>query len=328
MNNKEYTVSEVIDSFGMNKHTWLMFMLLALAMILDGYDFMVVNSTNMFVAHTFWPDNPNPGALMGSLTTWGLLGMVIGGAIGGIPLVYGIVLFFLMKETPHWYANAGRFDDAVKVLADIERVSLGTETKRDPSCLVVPPRPKKTTPSVLFSSKYIIGTCAIWSLYFVGQFCVYGMNAWLPAWFSGIGYSPSEAVALRPLSCSEASRAWRHSKPIGGTTNWSLVVLVLIVPFVLGFICALLFVRDTNGKSMDQLANEATGDELSGTAPFAIMLAIVVILFSLCIVCPLAISGWSKLPIALPLMATGMLLPFAFFFIFGGKQLAKNAGKK
>ena len=45
MNNKEYTVSEVIDSFGMNKHTWLMFMLLALAMILDGYDFMVVNST-------------------------------------------------------------------------------------------------------------------------------------------------------------------------------------------------------------------------------------------------------------------------------------------
>lgn len=115
---------------------------------------------------------------------------------------------------------------------------------------------------------------------------------------------------------------------VGGTTNWSLVVLVLIVPFVLGFICALLFVRDTNGKSMDQLANEATGDELSGTAPFAIMFAIVVILFSLCIVCPLAISGRSKLPIALPLMATGMLLPFAFFFIFGGKQLAKGAGRK
>lgn len=84
---------------------------------------------------------------------------------------------------------------------------------------------------------------------------------------------------------------------IGGTTNWSLVVLVLIVPFVLGFICALLFVRDTNGKSMDQLANEATGDELSGTAPFAIMLAIVVILFSLCIVCPLAIRDGPNPPL-------------------------------
>lgn len=84
---------------------------------------------------------------------------------------------------------------------------------------------------------------------------------------------------------------------IGGTTNWSLVVLVLIVPFVLGFICALLFVRDTNGKSMDQLANEATGDELSGTAPFTIMLAIVVILFSLCIVCPLAIRDGPNSPL-------------------------------
>lgn len=241
MNNKEYTVSEVIDSFGMNKHTWLMFMLLALAMILDGYDFMV---GGWVVAGLV--ANPICNAevpLLGDFTNavtyiattaagetveqtmyanWRLCYL-----IGGIPLVYGIVLFFLMKETPHWYANAGRFDDAVKVLADIERVSLGTETKRDPSCLVVPPRPKKTTPSVLFSSKYIIGTCAIWSLYFVGQFCVYGMNAWLPAWFSGIGYSPSEAVALRPLSCSEASRAWQHSKPSEEpqTGRWSYLCL-------------------------------------------------------------------------------------------------------
>lgn len=60
----------------------------------------------------------------------------------------------------------------------------------------------------------------------------------------------------------------------------------------------------------------------TGTKPFAIMIAIIVILFALCIVCPLAISGWSKLPIALPLMATGMLLPFVFFFIFGGRQLS------
>ena len=84
MGNKEYSISEVIDSFGLTKNTWTVFILLAFAMILDGYDFMIVNSTNLFVAHTFWPDNPNPGVLMGSLTTWGLLGMVIGGAIGGI----------------------------------------------------------------------------------------------------------------------------------------------------------------------------------------------------------------------------------------------------
>ena len=84
MNGKEFTVSEVVDHLGVNGHTWLMFFLMIFAMIFDGYDFMVVNTTNLFVAHTFWPDNPNPGALMGSLTTWGLLGMVLGGAVGGI----------------------------------------------------------------------------------------------------------------------------------------------------------------------------------------------------------------------------------------------------
>lgn len=127
MNNKEYTVSEVIDSFGMNKHTWLMFMLLALAMILDGYDFMVVNSTNMFVAHTFWPDNPNPGALMGSLTTWGLLGMVIGGAIGGIlsdrigrkKMLIIAVMFYGFFTLPQAFSNDLAFFAAFRLIAGL-----------------------------------------------------------------------------------------------------------------------------------------------------------------------------------------------------------------
>lgn len=127
MNNKEYTVSEVIDSFGMNKHTWLMFMLLALAMILDGYDFMVVNSTNMFVAHTFWPDNPNPGALMGSLTTWGLLGMVIGGAIGGIlsdrigrkKMLIIAVMFYGFFTLPQAFSNDLAFFATFRLIAGL-----------------------------------------------------------------------------------------------------------------------------------------------------------------------------------------------------------------
>lgn len=57
-------------------------------------------------------------------------------------------------------------------------------------------------------------------------------------------------------------------------------------------------------------------------------MCIVVILFALCIICPLAIPNWSKLPIALPLMACGMLLPFLFFFVLGGKQLIAEKVKK
>ena len=80
MSDKEFTVSEVIDSFGLNAHTWRVFVLLACSMIFDGYDFMIVNSTNTYLAASFGVS----GAAMGSLTTWGLLGMVIGGACGGI----------------------------------------------------------------------------------------------------------------------------------------------------------------------------------------------------------------------------------------------------
>ena len=561
MDNKEFTVSEVIDSIGISSHTWIVFVLLAFAMIFDGYDYMVVNSTNLFIAHTFWPDNPNPGTLMGSLTTWGLLGMVLGGAVGGIlsdkigrkktlviavmfyglftlpqafagdyaffcafrliagfgvgscipvvttvfsesmpskqrgifvtfgmafmvvgwvlaglvanpicnavnpiipgvteevtyvladggtatmyanwrlcyligaiPLIYGIVLIFAMHETPHWYANSGNLEMACKRLTQIEQATRHTTHEYDPSLLVVPPKPAKVGPSVLFSSKYIVGTASIWTAYFVGQFCVYGMNTWLPTWFTGIGYSASDAVTLQTLnnvgailsniSVGFVSDAWGRKKTLGfswlfcivaiiicsifvapgnfvlcvglmllfgfalnfaitavqpmmpeayptsvrntgvswcqafarfggaasgivlgglagmtmfmnaqGGTNWSMLVLVLIIPFVLGFICCVWFGKETVGKTMDQLAEEEAklaNPDTDGNGRFIGMLVVIAILFVLCIICPIAVAGWSKLPAALPLMAIGVLLPFLYFFIFAGAQVAKDKKK-
>ena len=559
MNNKEFTVSEVIDSFGLTKFTWTTFFLLLFAQIFDGYDFMIVNSTNMYVASTFWPETVGATALMGSLTTWGLLGMVIGGAVGGImsdkigrkkmlilavmfygvftlpqafapnyavfaafrliagfgvgscipivttcfselipskyrgtfvacgmagmvmgwvlagliavpicttatpilggfteqvtylttdasgatveavmyanwrvcyligaiPVLYGILLIFAMHETPHWYANAGKYEEAVAALAYIEKAGKGTETQRDPNMIVVPPKPASTTPNVLFSKKFIVGTCAIWATYFVGQFCVYGMNAWLPTWFKGIGYSPAEAVqlqtwnnfaailsnfsvgymsdkigrkrnlagawlfcivaivicsvfvapgnfvfcialmllfgfalnyaitAVQPLMPEQYPTALRNTGvawcqafarfggsassvvlgaiagmamfqlPEGGT-NWASVVLVLIIPFVLGFVCTMLFVKETGGKSMDELMAEAGGETDNGMVPFAVMLVIVAFLAVACIVCPLVIDGFNKTAYALPMMATGLLLPFVHFFIFGAPVALKK----
>ena len=117
--------------------------------------------------------------------------------IGGIPVLYAIFLAFAMRETAHWYANTGQTEKAIEVLAEFEKKSVGTSTKRDPNAIIIPPRPEKTTPNVLFSKKFIVGTSAIWTVCFVGQFCVYGMNAWLPTWFKSIGYSASDAVALQ-----------------------------------------------------------------------------------------------------------------------------------
>jgi len=42
-----------------------------------------------------------------------------------------------------------------------------------------------------------------------------------------------------------------------GVTNWSSLVLVLIIPLALGFICTMLFVqRETKGKTMDTIQEE------------------------------------------------------------------------
>ena len=562
MDKRVFTVSEVIDSIGISSHTWVVFVLLAFAMIFDGYDFMIINSTNLFVAHTFWPDNPNPGALMGSLTTWGLLGMVLGGAVGGIisdrigrkktlvvavifyglftlpqafandivffavfrliagfgvgscipvvttvfsesmpskqrgvfvtfgmafmvvgwvlaglvanpicntptpiipglcnevtyaladggtatmyanwrlcyligalPVVYGIVLIFCMHETPHWYANSGNKEMACERLTQIEQATRHTAHEYDPNLLIVPPKPEKVGPTVLFSSKFIVATAAIWTAYFIGQFCVYGMNAWLPAWFTDIGYSASDAVTLQTLNnvgailsnisvgfvsdkvgrkrtlgfswlfcivaivicslfvapnsfvlciglmllfgfalnfaitavqpmmpeayptairntgvswCQAFARFGGSASSIvlggiagmalfqtaAGTTNWSMVVLVLIVPFVLGFVCCVLFAKETVNKTMDQLAAEEAklgNSETDGGARFWLMIVVALVLAVLCIVCPLAIPDWSSIPAALPLMAVGILLPFVYFFVFAGMQLAKDKSKR
>ena len=588
MDNKEWTISEVIDSFGINGHTWLMFVLLGLANIFDGYDFMIVNSTNSYLAASFGLIDYNTmtvnSAQMGSLTTWGLLGMVIGGAVGGamsdrigrkkmliiavifyglftlpqafsnslgffavwrlvagfgvgscipivttcfsetipsqhrgvfvtfgmafmvagwviaglvsapictaptsilgdftgneillangqtylenwrvcyligaLPIIYGIILVFAMHETPHWYANSGQKEKAVQALADIEKKHHnGQVTERDPNLLVVPPKPANVGPNVLFSKKFIVGTAAIWTTYFVGQFCVYGMNAWIPTWFQAMGYSAQDSVNLQtwnnfaailsnvsvgfvsdrigrkknlaaswiacivviivcsmvitydpenskmvlyvalmllfgfalnyaitavqplmpesyPTAIRNTGVAWCQAfARFGGSGSsivlgafataftmenpalsnpdavaaaalagkdlapvipaWSTVVLTLCIPFALGFICTLLFVRETGGKTMDQLAAEASGGDEgdTGTTLFAIMMVIVALLAVLCIVLPLCppdmFGGmpFSKTPMALPLMATGMLLPFLFFFIFAGPLAIKQ----
>ena len=564
---KEFTVSEVIDSFGINGHTWLMFVLLGLANIFDGYDFMVVNSTNTYLAASFGLIDWSTGAAvvnsaaLGSLTTWGLLGMVLGGACGGImsdklgrkkmliiacffygiftlpqafsqslgffaafrliagfgvgscipvvttcfsetipskhrgvfvtfgmafmvagwvlaglvagwicghtapmiegwcapikiangtetfenwricyligalPVLYAIALIFLMHETPHWYANNGQNEKAVEALKILAKNAgrLDEAEHLDPNALVIPPKPSKTSVNILFSKKFIVGTAAIWTTYFVGQFCVYGMNAWIPTWFQGVGYTAQQSVmlqtwnnvaaiasnvtvgfvsdrigrkknlclswilcivaiilcsvfivddpeqtkfvlyiilmllfgfclnyaitAVQPLMPEQYPTALRNTgvawcqafarfggsassivlgfiaaQPFfasaSGAPEWSKVVLVLIIPFVLAEICSLLFVRETGGKSMDELAAETAGDDTdTGMVPFIVMMACAIFLAVLCIVCPLAVAGWKANPMAMPLDLIALLLPFVIFFIFAGPQAVKNRAK-
>ncbi len=44
-NVKNITISEAIDSLGVNKFTWSVFFFLGMSMVFDGYDSMVVSYT-------------------------------------------------------------------------------------------------------------------------------------------------------------------------------------------------------------------------------------------------------------------------------------------
>lgn len=75
-----YSISSVIDSFGVNKFTWFIFFFLGASMVFDGYDYMIVSYTMKAIKETW----NLTGVQTGSLTSWSLIGLVIGGAISGI----------------------------------------------------------------------------------------------------------------------------------------------------------------------------------------------------------------------------------------------------
>jgi MFS family permease len=351
---RKFSVSDVIDSLGINAFTWIMFTFLGFAMIFDGYDFMVASQTTANVANTLQHfvaiggnaadtsivsvagGKASLSALGASISSWGLLGMVIGGAVGGIlsdkigrkktlvlaiifygaftlpqayatdfwfyaatrliagfgvgscipvvttcfsetipsknrgvfvtfgmafmvlgwvlagvvvttlngihdpitipfaseamsqvysltgadgtvlegqtqnwrmayligvlPVLYGVLLAFLMKETPHWYANNGYPEKAIESLQNSIRLSGRNLGTLDPANLIIPPKVKSASPKVLFSKQFLVATAAIWTLYFIGQVFVYGLNPWMVPMMTGFEYTPADASAMQTFN--------------------------------------------------------------------------------------------------------------------------------
>ncbi|MDR0857942.1 MAG: MFS transporter [Oscillospiraceae bacterium] len=113
--------------------------------------------------------------------------------IAFIPFIYGVFLFFRMRESPYWLASKGRKAEAVEELKRIEKSARGTVSVYDPNYLEVPVAPKRTGPGALFSKKYIRVTAGVWLTYFCGCFLIYGLNAWAPTLMQDKGFELSSA---------------------------------------------------------------------------------------------------------------------------------------
>lgn len=347
-----YTVSDILDSFKVNRFTWSMFILLGLAMMFDGYDYMIVSYTLAPAASSLGV--AGNAVLTGSLSSWSIFGLILGCAISGIlsdrfgrkktlagsvfiyalltlpqafaqdfmffavfrvfagiglgaciptvttcfaestptnrraifvtfgmaflvagwvvaglvgnaitnapaeiipgfanwrlcyvigaiPMVYAVILFFVMRDTPHWLASKGRKQDAIRRLGEIERMAFGHSDLTDglvAESLTVPPKPKKTGPSALFSKSYIMITCALWFGYFFGQVVIYGLNAWLPTMMAVVTQDPvtgaglatwqNAAAILSNVTCGLISEAIGRKRAlmVGWVASFLIIALV------------------------------------------------------------------------------------------------------
>ncbi len=159
--------------------------------------------------------------------------------IGAIPLLYSILLAFIMHDTPHWLASKNRKEDTLTRLRQIEKMGTGRTDIVDTlnaQDLIIPPKPVKTGPLALFSKKYIFATCAVWSGYFLGQVIVFGLNLWLPTMMTAVTGDPvtgaglavwqNGAAILANASCGFISEALGRKKSL--MLGWIVAFVVII----------------------------------------------------------------------------------------------------
>jgi MFS transporter, AAHS family, 4-hydroxybenzoate transporter len=107
---KSFSISEVMDSFGVNKFTWHVFFFLGMAMVFDGYDYMIVSYTMPQIAKEWALSKIQTG----SLSSWSLFGLIIGGACAGIisdkigrrKTLYGSIAIYSLLTIPIYFVHS------------------------------------------------------------------------------------------------------------------------------------------------------------------------------------------------------------------------------
>ncbi|MBI0579939.1 MFS transporter [Neobacillus cucumis] len=114
--------------------------------------------------------------------------------IGGIG---GFIVFFLMftlRESPRWLISKGRYDEAERVIEEIE-----ASTEQRMPVTVAPQTAVKGNWKELFSPFYRGRTLIVWTLWFTAYFVSNGLNNWLPSLYKTVYHLPLQE-SLRAAS--------------------------------------------------------------------------------------------------------------------------------
>jgi putative MFS transporter len=135
----------------------------------------------------------------------GLLGAGIAGAIvvptlgwqwmfiiGAVPAIIALFLRRYCPESPRWLASRGRFDEADRIMTEIERkVSHnGERPLPPPEPLVMQNLGAKTRWRELFEGRYRARTFLVWILWAATYLVSQGMQSWVPTLYRDVYHLP------------------------------------------------------------------------------------------------------------------------------------------
>ena len=114
---------------------------------------------------------------------------------GGIPALGAVYAWFALPESPRWLADRGRYDEADKVVREIESQKF-PEPLQTPEAITPPPLEQMRF-GELFGGIYLRRTLMVWTAWLCAFFIAYGFSLWLPTLYVKIGGLPvNDALAL------------------------------------------------------------------------------------------------------------------------------------
>lgn len=154
------------------------------------------------VLEGFWPLGFIAAGLLSLvlLSTFGWRAVFLAQAV---PALFLFVVRMFVPESPRWLADRGRFDEANRVLADIEakvRARLDGRPLPEPQPLPAQAEGERRFSFLeLWSSGYASRTVMIWLTWFFALLGFYGLTTWLGALLQEAGHSVTKSVSYTIL---------------------------------------------------------------------------------------------------------------------------------
>lgn len=163
------------------------------------------------------------------LASWGWRLVFIWGSLGLI------ILFFShhLVESPRWYENHGKFDEADAVLGRIEERARKEFGELPPAPQVIEQPPARRKYADLFSPAYLPRTLMLVTVWIAQTLGFYGFTAWVPTLLVAHGFSLVHSLAWSSAMTIGAVPGALISALISDRweRKWSITIVALVIAF-------------------------------------------------------------------------------------------------